>query len=159
MLRLVEAGAAELVALLAARGELTLPTRVYSRLLTQVALSESYAVLEGDAVLALAGIAPVSGVAGEIWFGVKPNSLGRNLLPIVRLARQVIERRRSAYPAGLFCMVREGHRPGERLAAAIGCVPVDCWIEGAREWRYWPDGVPCKKAGHERPAADAAAAA
>jgi hypothetical protein len=143
VIRLVAAQPSHLIALLLARAELTVPARRYAALLSQVALSEAYAVLPSsdDAPpLAIAGIAPLpdvsGGRAGEIWFGARLDGLGAGLLPVVRCAREVIASRVPDYPGGLMCLVRDGHHPGERLARLIGCGPQPVLLGEHREWTW-----------------------
>jgi len=136
MVRVVPAGIGDLVALLENQSNLTLSRRVYGGLLAQFAASPSFAVIgEGGRVLSVAGIAPV-GIAGEIWFGVQADGLGPDLLPVVRLAREVLPEFAPAYPGGLFATVIEGHRPGERLARLIGCVETNERIGAHRKWLF-----------------------
>ena len=125
--------------LLRRRGELTLSRARYRALVSQTVLGEAYAVYESvepEGLLAIAGILPLEPDAGEIWFGVRAGGLGSHLLPVVRLARAVISKRVPDYPSGLFCLVKFGHEPGERLAALIGCVPQDVRFGPSREWTF-----------------------
>lgn len=137
-MRLARAGVAELIQMLDAADRFTLQPEVYGRLLAQVALSQTCAVFgDGEEMpAAVAGIFPLPGQAGEIWFMARPEGLGRLAVPAVKAARRVLACCAAAYPGGLMCLVRDGHRPGERLARAIGCVPQSVLLDNAREWTW-----------------------
>lgn len=146
MLRVVAAGVGDLMRMLQARSRFPLPAARYGWLLAQVGLSNSFAVYVASppacgAPLAIAGIAPIDGgAAGEIWFGVTGKVSGPELVAMVRMARKVLDVVASDYPLGMFALVRIGHRPGERLAAAVGLKPTGVVFQGCAEWR-WGNGV------------------
>lgn len=136
-MRLVAGTAEHLIALLDRRAELTLPRRRYSALLAQVALSETYAVLAADGrPVAIAGIAPLPGSAGEVWFGALREGLGADLLQVVRLTRDVLAARGGSYPGGIMCLVSDDNPRGQRLARLVGCVPQPFFLNGRREWTW-----------------------
>jgi hypothetical protein len=142
MIEVRRGGVLDTVEFLQAASRSPLPARVYGSLLAQTALSETYAVYlkDGDQPVAIAGIAPLGEMAGEIWFGVQPSGLGALLLPVVRETRRVLRERKDAYPGGLMCLVKDGYEPGERLASLIGCVKNSLIFQGLREW-IWTDGI------------------
>lgn len=138
-MHLVRARAGDLIKLLEGRRELTVGIRRYGQLLAQVNLSEAYAVYraaDDEWPVAMAGIAPLGDVAGEIWFGVVPGSVGSTLLPMVRAARLILSARAADYPGGFMCLVQDDNEAGQRLAGMIGFNRCDVTFQGHREWSW-----------------------
>ncbi len=136
---MVAAQVSDLIQLFRARGELTVSRSRYGWLVAQLASSEAYAVYETATTptpVAIGSIAPLPDRAGEIWFGVRRGGLGRNSTSVVRITRGVLKQRYQDYPGGLYCHVLDGHSPGERLAALIGCVRDDCAYGDYRRWNW-----------------------
>lgn len=114
----------------------------YGALLAQVTLGEAWAAVRhaepSGVPLAIAGIAPLGSTAGEFWFSVRPGALSDPSLlrGVVQHARWRLAERLADYPDGLIALIAPGHRPGERLARLVGCVPTGYAFLGQAEWRF-----------------------
>ncbi len=138
-----KANADDLMSLLAGPDQLTQGRWRYARLMAQLAISECRAVYgraEDARPLAVVGITPLPGAAGECWFGVGAGVIGPVLNRFVRRARDHLRASEPDYPGGLISLVKVDHRAGERLAALLGFRPLPVVLRAVlgphREWRY-----------------------
>lgn len=93
-------------------------------MLLQLLGSLTVAFREGPDLVAAAGFFPLppeeSGEElAEIWLACRPE-LARNLTAFVKLARLTCLRASQDGTVRLRAFVREGHRPGQRLAVLVG---------------------------------------
>lgn len=70
----------------------------------------------------------------ETWFLCRPD-LGGNMLEFVRLARLTHRRAAEYGPVRLSATVREGHRPGQRLARLLAYRRLDV-VNGYELWEW-----------------------
>lgn len=152
-MRIAPATLADLAELLVARGEGVLSAWRWRVLTAQLGLSLAFTVHAVEVTgedgagaadgprhpVAIGGIAPLPGQAGEIWLGAGPG-LDRVMLRVVRATRTVLRRVAPAYPGGLMCLVAAGHRPGQRLARMIGCRPSGIAFGASEEWVWQSAG-------------------
>lgn len=85
---------------------------------------KSWGLFCGDLCIACMGLLPAPAAKDgtprlEAWFLARPIA-AKHMLGITRLAQLTAEVTSEDGPIEIFAHVADGHRPGERLAAAIG---------------------------------------
>lgn len=105
----------------------------------QLLRSDTVAFRDGARLVATAGFTPlppeiVGEELAEIWFVCTP-ALGRHLWAFVRLARLTCSRVAQDGSVRIRAFVREGHAPGQRLAALCGLVRVAVH-DGFERWEW-----------------------
>lgn len=109
-------------------------------------------------LVAVAGFFPLPAEGkfevSEVWFACMP-AMGRDLLSFVKLARLTCARMAEHGSVKLRALVREGHRPGARLAVLCGFALVEA-AHGFEVWEWsGGDGKISDEAGDAEPYVDA----
>ncbi len=87
----------------------------------QVGRAETFGFVEDGRLLAAIGFWPEPPASEEVFLvGLPAAEIGSRMLELYRLARLTVEGRRDYGVVRLTACVREGHRPGERLARLVG---------------------------------------
>jgi hypothetical protein len=117
------------------RLKLTVPARLYARLLVQVTAGDAWAVYtvsDPSSPLAIAGLFAWPDRESEAWFMVDSEraakSLPQCLLALRRVLRAEAPRHRER---GILARVEPGNRAGETIARALGFRPA-----GGELWRW-----------------------
>jgi hypothetical protein len=114
--------------------KLTVPTRLYARLLVQVTAGEAWAVHAGhdlSSPIAVAGLFAWPDRESEAWFMVDRSRAGRTLPECLLVLRSVIRAEGPHHMRGIISRVEPGNRAGETIARFLGFVP-----EGGGIWRW-----------------------
>lgn len=101
-----------------------------------VMLSEVIGVRADGRLVAAAGVARWKvddGEHCEVWFVVRPD-IGAALRPALKAARLTVRRLLHDGVVEVFALVRAGHRPGQRLAHAIGLSRLAETWNGYERW-------------------------
>lgn len=114
--------------------KLTVPTRLYARLLVQVTAGEAWAVhAEHDlsSPIAVAGLFAWPDRESEAWFTVDRTRTGAALMECLTALRRVLREAAPHHSRGIISRVEPGNRAGETIARFLGFVP-----EGGGIWRW-----------------------
>ena len=125
--------------------KLTVPTRLYARLLVQVTAGEAWAVfLEQDlsSPIAVAGLFAWPDRESEAWFTVDRSRAGAALTECLIAFRRVLREEAPRHSRGIISRVEPGNRAGETIARFLGFAP-----EGGGLWRWeWTPSKDCSGA-------------
>jgi hypothetical protein len=114
--------------------KLTVPTRLYARLLVQVTAGEAWAVYAEDDLsspIAVAGLFAWPDRESEAWFKVDRARAGRALTECLIALRRVLREAAPHHVRGIISRVEPGNRAGETIARFLGFAP-----EGGEIWRW-----------------------
>ena len=113
--------------------KLTVPTRLYARLLVQVTMGDAwavYAVSDPSSPLAVAGIFAWPDRESEAWFMVDGPRASKSLPQCLLALRRILRAEAPRHVRGILARVEPGNRGGETIARALGFGP-----SGAGLWR------------------------
>lgn len=96
----------------------------FRAMVLQLVVSDTVAIRHGDRVLVVLGFWKLepereAETLFELWFVVDPEAW-RWAVPMVRLVRLTLQRLAETQAVRIRAHVREGHRPGQRLARLVG---------------------------------------
>lgn len=96
--------------------------------------SWAWRVASHDVPDLIGGFLHTEGLPSVAWF-IAARPLGRQLVPVVRALRDLIARSAVQEPRGIMTQTRVGNRAGERLAAALGFVPLGV-VDDVTNWGH-----------------------
>ncbi len=111
--------------------------------MVQVFKSETFAFYRADGLcLAVIGFCPIEGAGGEdefeLWFVTRPE-IEPSLVRFIRIARLTLRKVADTTGLRILAIVRQGHRPGQRLAKMVGLKRADI-LDGVEFWSWRSGG-------------------
>ena len=127
--------------------KLTVPARIYARLLVQVTVGDAwavYAVSDPSSPLAVAGIFAWPDRESEAWFMVDSPRASKSLPQCLLALRRVLRAEAPNHDRGILARVEPGNRAGETIARLLGFSP-----SGDGIWRIdWTPSRTCSGEAH-----------